>query len=122
MIDQVELTCTCGHGRSAHEPSTIVDAMCLGFHAPGHPFADDELVYTSRELGCSCSDFTLAGPPEPAPYAVPTDWIMLGLGACRSCGAPIAWCQTPKGKRAPIDRDGGSHFATCPSADAWRRR
>jgi len=71
---------------------------------------------------------------------------------CRSCGAPILWAETPKGKRIPIDptpvpdgniflvtREGGrpplampaitgnpdrwkSHFATCPNADKHRKR
>jgi hypothetical protein len=62
---------------------------------------------------------------EPAvvePWAVPGGWVFLGLGICRSCGAAIAWCLTRNDKRAPIDRDGTSHFATCPAADAWRHR
>lgn len=121
--DVAELTCTCGHGRSAHEPETIADAMCLGFHEPGHPFADDELVYTARELGCSCEAFTLApADPEPEPFTVPEGWVFLGLGSCRSCGQAIAWALTRNDKRAPVNRDGSSHFATCPAADSWRRR
>jgi len=122
MIATAELTCTCGHGQAAHEPAYLDDAMCLGFHRADHPFADPELVYTPNELGCRCETFTLASPPEPEPFSVPDGWLLLGLGVCRSCGTAIAWCQTPKGKRAPIDRDGTSHFATCPSADAWRHR
>lgn len=59
---------------------------------------------------------------EPEPYVVPEGWVIDGLGHCRSCGAPIAWAITPKGKRAPINRDGVTHFATCPEARAWRRR
>jgi hypothetical protein len=56
------------------------------------------------------------------PFTIPEGYALLGLGACRSCGQAIAWCLTRNDKRAPIDRDGTSHFATCPSADAWRRR
>jgi hypothetical protein len=41
---------------------------------------------------------------------------------CRSCGAPILWCVTVYDKRAPINQDGTSHFATCPDADSWRHR
>jgi hypothetical protein len=40
---------------------------------------------------------------------------------CRSCGAEILWAVTPKGKRAPLNRDGTSHFANCPQADSWRK-
>lgn len=40
---------------------------------------------------------------------------------CRSCGAPVRWTVTAKGKRMPVDPDGTSHFATCPQADGWRR-
>jgi hypothetical protein len=59
---------------------------------------------------------------SPPAWAIPEGYGFLGLGACRSCGQAIAWCLTRNDKRAPIDRDGTSHFATCPSADAWRRR
>lgn len=40
---------------------------------------------------------------------------------CRSCGADIWWVETSGGKNMPIDRDGNSHFATCPDADRHRR-
>jgi hypothetical protein len=59
---------------------------------------------------------------EPPPYVIPAGWSMLGLGRCRSCAAPVMWCMTHRGKRAPIDRDGTNHFATCPNAAAWRHR
>lgn len=72
--------------------------------------------------------------------------------ACRSCGAPIIWTRTAKGKAMPVDaepRSDGeialrdeegtlvavyigaatdgearyvSHFATCKDSDSWRRR
>lgn len=65
---------------------------------------------------------------------------------CSSCGAPIIWCQTPRGKNIPLDAelvDGGnvelragiafveppepgkrryrSHFSTCPRAGEHRK-
>lgn len=40
---------------------------------------------------------------------------------CRSCRAEILWTTTPANKRAPLNRDGTSHFATCPQAADWRR-
>lgn len=45
---------------------------------------------------------------------------------CRSCGEPIIWCLTAKGKKMPVDvpDDDGpttSHFATCPDAGQWRK-
>lgn len=57
-----------------------------------------------------------------------------GHGICKSCGDPIRWLLTPKGKMMPTDaRDVGadethfdherhkSHFETCRQADMWRR-
>lgn len=55
-------------------------------------------------------------------WTVPPGYVLDSLGHCRSCHAAIAWYITPTGKRAPVDRDGTSHFATCPDAQAWRRR
>jgi hypothetical protein len=45
---------------------------------------------------------------------------------CRSCGAPILWCVTVKGKKMPVDLPDNnepttSHFATCPDAATWRK-
>lgn len=45
---------------------------------------------------------------------------------CRSCGAPIIWCTTAKGKKMPVDVQENdepttSHFATCPQAGQWRK-
>jgi len=72
------------------------------------------------------------------------------MARCKSCEAPIEWATMPSGKANPIDAEpsprgnlvliGGkvrfatdedralhrplytSHFATCPSADEWRKR
>ena len=30
---------------------------------------------------------------------------MRDLGTCRSCGAPIVWVKTAKGKKMPLDRE-----------------
>ena len=71
------------------------------------------------------------------------------MSACKSCGAPIRWCKTERGKNIPVDdapspagnldigRDGiarvvteslrygqklyQSHFVTCPEAAQHRR-
>jgi hypothetical protein len=41
--------------------------------------------------------------------------------ACRSCNAKVLFVNARKsGRRAPINPDGSSHFATCPDAAAWR--
>ena len=53
---------------------------------------------------------TWAEPPKPSESRT---------AACRSCAAPVLWVITTAGKRAPLDQDGHSHFATCPQADAW---
>jgi len=46
------------------------------------------------------------------------------LVACRaaSCGEPIYWVKSAVGRNMPINRDGSPHFASCPAADAFRRR
>lgn len=42
---------------------------------------------------------------------------------CRSCGSPVLWCTTRKGKKMPVDPPTipevatTSHFATCPQAE-----
>jgi hypothetical protein len=59
---------------------------------------------------------------EPPAWVIPEGWLPDNLARCRSCDAQVMWCVTPKGKRAPIDRDGVNHFATCPQASSWRRR
>ena len=43
-------------------------------------------------------------------------------GQCRSCKASIVWVQHLNGKITPYDRDGQSHFATCPDADRFRHK
>lgn len=55
-------------------------------------------------------------------WTIPEGWQPDNEGRCRSCGAEVLWCRTPAGKKAPIDRQGTSHFATCPQADQWRKR
>lgn len=74
-----------------------------------------------------------------------------GDGACRTCGAPLLWFETPSGKRLPVDdcravRNPGrpdglwhlgdtldreracgsllvhNHFSTCPGAGQHRRQ
>lgn len=58
-------------------------------------------------------------PPEG--WAVPAGWTPTELGRCRSCATEILWCFTPAGRRAPVERDGVSHFAHCPDAGTWRK-
>lgn len=54
---------------------------------------------------------------------IPPGYTLKTLGdSCRSCGAVISWFITPRGKSAPLNPDGTSHFATCPQADRWRKR
>lgn len=55
-----------------------------------------------------------------AGWIAPPGWELVGLGICRGCREPIAWSRTPAGRSAPLDRDGTSHFATCPEADRFR--
>jgi hypothetical protein len=56
-------------------------------------------------------------------FVLPDGWVPdLAASWCRSCNALILWCQTRSGKRAPLNPDGTSHFASCPQASTWRRR
>lgn len=58
-------------------------------------------------------------------YTIPS-WVdpesNIDLGVCKGCGAQIAWALTKNGKRAPIDKAGTNHFATCPKAESFRRK
>ena len=42
--------------------------------------------------------------------------------ACKDCDQLVAWIKTDAGKAMLINRDGVSHFATCPGAQRRRRR
>lgn len=53
-------------------------------------------------------------------YVLP-DGTVGDLGTCRACGAPMVWIITKKGKKSPMNKDGTSHFGTCPAADRFRR-
>ena len=57
-----------------------------------------------------------------AGWTVPDGWRFENLGQCRTCSTPVAWCWTPAGNRAPVEKDGTPHFARCPQADQHRRR
>lgn len=57
-----------------------------------------------------------------AGWIVPEGWRFENLGACRTCGTPVAWCWTKAGNRAPVEKDGTPHFARCPQASQHRRR
>jgi hypothetical protein len=60
--------------------------------------------------------------PAFAGWTIPEGYTADNVGRCRSCGAEILWCLTKTGARSPHDRDGVSHFATCPQSKSWRRR
>ena len=54
-------------------------------------------------------------------WLIPEGYRPDNLSSCRSCGEQILWAITPRGKRAPLNRGGVSHFATCPDAMKWRK-
>lgn len=58
----------------------------------------------------------------PPGWLIPEGYTFDNRGSCRACGAPLAWCLTRAGKRAPLNPDGTSHFATCPEASRFRTR
>jgi hypothetical protein len=62
---------------------------------------------------------TYSGPPFG--WTTPPGYTFDNLAKCASCGADIAWHFTAKANRAPLNADGVSHFATCPSAALHRK-
>jgi hypothetical protein len=54
-------------------------------------------------------------------WTQPDGWTLVAIAPCRGCRELIAWARTPAGRQAPLDRDGVSHFATCPDAERFRR-
>jgi len=75
-----------------------------------------------REPGTGASTFEHIT-PEGDRFLVPEGWTPGDKSSrCRSCQALILWAVTPRGKRAPVDPDGVSHFSSCPDAAAWRKQ
>jgi hypothetical protein len=56
----------------------------------------------------------------PEQFVLP-DLTVGDIGHCRACPATIIWVITKLGKKAPMNKDGTSHFATCPGAGRIRR-
>jgi hypothetical protein len=71
-----------------------------------------------RTLGVSANASRFEG------WTVPLGYLPDTLGRCRAeaCRAVVLWARTPAGRTMPLDRDGTSHFATCPDAARFRRR
>lgn len=60
-----------------------------------------------------------------ADWVIPPGWHAdtIPPSRCRSCGAPVIFhCSDAHHKKAPFERDGTPHFATCPQAGAWRKK
>jgi len=75
-----------------------------------------------REPGTGPSTFEHTT-PEGDLFQVPDGWQPGEKSSrCRSCDALILWCTTPRGKRAPTNPDGSSHFSDCPDSAAWKRK
>ncbi len=45
----------------------------------------------------------------------------LNMATCRSCGQTVYWATTLKGKKAPLNTDGTSHFGSCPQSKSWSK-
>ena len=83
-------------------------ALCLcGKGYVGHA---EHRVFEAAGTFWLLPDYALA----PDPGETPTQ--------CSACAAVILFVRTRKGKRAPLNPDGTSHFASCPAADRFRRR
>lgn len=55
-------------------------------------------------------------------WMVPLRYEPTNVAPCRGCKQLMVWAVTPAGKKAPLNRDGTSHFATCPDAGRFRRQ
>lgn len=55
-------------------------------------------------------------------WTVPEGYTPDNVGQCRGCLAQVLWCITPADRKAPLNRDGSSHFSNCPAAAQYRRR
>jgi hypothetical protein len=55
-------------------------------------------------------------------WTIPAGYTPVNPARCRGCGVVVMWTITPRDRRMPIDRDGTSHFATCPEASRFRKR
>jgi len=86
-------------------------------HEPEVPevIEDVETTRTTDEPGWAKRQ-TSAG------WQVPEGWRFENLGQCRTCATAVAWCWTPAGNRAPVEKDGVPHFARCPQAAQHRRK
>lgn len=73
---------------------------------------------------CACGDgyqghSDHADTPPVMPKA---GYTFLDSRPCKGCGARIYWWETVAGKPSPHDRDGLSHFASCPLREQFRRK
>lgn len=73
---------------------------------------------TERTIGVSALASRFEG------WTIPLGYLPETIRRCRSehCRAQVLWARTPAGRMMPLDRDGSSHFATCPDAARFRRR
>lgn len=73
---------------------------------------------TERTVGVSALAARFEG------WTIPPGYLPQTLGRCRAdtCRQIVLWTRTPAGRVMPLDRDGVSHFATCPEARRFRRR
>ena len=55
-------------------------------------------------------------------WELPECYEPANAGHCRGCGQVVLWTTTKAGRKAPLNADGSSHFASCPKADEFRRR
>jgi hypothetical protein len=58
--------------------------------------------------------------PPPGVVEPRDGYTFIHARRCRGCDALIYWWETVAGKPSPHDRDGTSHFATCPKASQFR--
>jgi hypothetical protein len=100
--EETQLTVPVDKGSYMSAPQQIAAALT---YAKRYAFCDATGIMTADEDNDAAPDFDISkGTP----------------GKCRGCGAEIYWVETKSGKNMPVNRDGTSHFATCPKADEFR--
>lgn len=100
----------------------------VSWHNEGRHFKaeDDDLVISAwpnaltwQGCGCKWMVFGKVFPATPETvlrYAEEGRFVMpdeAEESECRSCGEPIWWVVTAKGKNMPLDDNGEAHFNTC---------
>jgi hypothetical protein len=94
----------------------------LGIGRPMSPEEEQQLLIPTAATPVVIDGFEHVT-PEGDRFMVPDGYTPGEKSSrCRSCDALILWCATRSQRRAPLNADGTSHFASCPDAASWRKK